>query len=725
MYNKTLWNLSLGMLAFLVFVVPANAMQILFQGGVNGAIGPLTEGDFARFQGAISKVREKNPETLLVSTGGILGPSPVSLKDGGRGILGLLNDLKLDVAMPGPHDFFDGAQNLLDRVAEANFPFVLTNTNPLSASVSASFPLERLKPYAFFEKNGKKVMVFGVICPSVAKDWPHWDPRITLITPLEAVAKYEAKAREADLVILLSNMSFRDNVLLLKKLKWVHVVITNPMTPDEAFFGESLDFGLRDGRRICWTIPGDPLPGLLTLTKKDESWETRRESCLKISEITPEPEIASHVIGLEEAAKRELEKSLESLTESEINDPNTALGNALRVKLNAEISLLPPGLCRSQKIPSTPTEWDIRSSFPYPDRAALMEVDGVTLSSIWMRRNEPLLGEWGFALIGLKETAGQLTVNGRQLHANEKYKVGTTEFIARGGFGLLQADPRAIKTQYVSDLLVSYFSEPSKKRLAEIRKIEKKPATKYEFSLSGSYSQLTFSDGAQAYQYTDPQAIYRGSDIPGLVGNPNITRNFNMHFQDVVEGASSEWMGRIDSNYCEFKGYKLNDSLVGKLRYQKLSLRQTWQPFADIDLEGTNLQPDVPDKRQPFFAKSVLGLSRNFSKDFKLFAGIAEMIRFSVDGKPSNSGLNIGYEYKSNPKNRVEVTSILSFFSSFENSRVSTYDGFISLKFPIFKRLMAIVKQSAFGWKDSNVAGMGCKMETFTGLGYDFSWRRF
>ncbi|MBF0407662.1 MAG: bifunctional metallophosphatase/5'-nucleotidase [Candidatus Riflebacteria bacterium] len=703
----------------------AGEISLLYQGGLAGAIGNLSEGDFSRLKNAVKQSKMKNSEMLVVSCGSMLGPSAISYTDKGKGVVELMNQIGFDAMAPGPHDFFAGAENLLERAADADFPFILTNLHQSNASQTIGIPLDRLKPYSIIERGGKKIIIFGVICPAVAQDWPGWDKRVGLENPVESLDKYKQLALEADYVVLLSNMSFKDIVLLMKKLPWINAVIANPMAPDEVFIGESLDFGLKDGRRVCWTVPGNSLPGIVRIVKNGNDMIVSREASLKAENIEPDNEVNLKISEIENTAAQILSNKLQPLNSSESADLIKTVLDAVRVEMNAEIAILPPGLCRIKKIPEHPAEWDIRASFPFPDRAALMNIDGKTLLAVWKRRNDPLLGEWKIAFSGISESSGKVTVNGRPVNLSEKYRLATTEYIAQGGFGLFQPENSAIRKILVSDLLVNHFNKSSEKRKNEIDRISRKPAIKRKFSLGAAYNQLGFSDGAKNFQYRDPQALYTGSDIPGFVGMERIQRNFDFHFENIVESASSEWIAKIDSAYSTMNKMKLVDSWKSKIRYQKLASKRVWRPFADVDFAGTNLNPDIAGKKNPLFAISTFGFSRKFSDALSVFAGIGKIFRFSMDGRPQNTGTNIGYDYSSKIFRNIETSSAFSCFSSTGGSEVKTFDGYISLKFPIFKQLVVIAKQSVFGWKDETVSGIATRRETFTGLAYDFSLRRF
>lgn len=721
--------LAMFLMMFALWIPQAFALNVLYQGGIEGSIGPLTGGNMAAFKGEVDDCKRSNPESLLVSCGNMLGPSLVSVGDGGKTMVRLMNECGFDVVAVGPNEFFAGFSTLLERIHEARFPVVLTNVSFGCAEGTEAPDTSLIKPFVWLERGGKKILVFGTICPTVEKDWPAWSCSVHLSNPVEALEKYRDEAAKADLVILLSNVSFRDTVILMQRLKWVNLVITNPMAPDEVFFGESLDFALRDGRRICWTLPNNPLPGCVSIEGGAAGNIPGAARPEPNSANPPDSGIAALVEAAEGAITASLSHQIAELSQPEISDPVAALLDALRGSLNAEIALMTEiSLAQVVKngLPKNLTEIEIRSAFTFPDKVALVPVAGAKLREIWNRRNDPHFAGAGLKFAGITEKDGKLIVNGRLLNPNDIYRVATTEYLARGGFTLLTPYPAGVRNETVVNLWVRFFAQKPGERAKIVRRVEKKPISKQILTLRGSFSQLDFSDEAAKYQYSDPKASYTGSDIPELVGARYRQKTFGLHWEGSSLKPDAELLGRFDSTYAQFKDYKQVDKWSSTWRYQKTSFNPRWLPFVEVDLAGTNLKPDMAGKRHPFLGKAVVGLARKNDDHLLLFAGLGRVFQFSADGAPQSNGVHLGYEYSCKIGGKMEFSSLFSWFSSPERDKVLTFDGNAGLKFPIFRQLSAQIRYSMFGWRDSTVGGgTATRAETFTGLTYDLSSRRF
>jgi hypothetical protein len=725
-------NIPLGILFvfMLALLIPSQllGLPILYQGGQQGAIGPLSNGNMAALKGEIDEARRNHPESLLFSTGSVLGSTLACQENGGQNLFAIMNRCGFDAMALGPHDFFAGFPSLLQRLVDVHFPVVLTNVTFDATQEQPARDTSGIKPYIRIERSGKSILVFGAICPMVEKDWPGWDPTVHLEDPVKSLEKYEEEARKADFVVLLANVSFRDCVILLKKLRWINLILANPMGPDEVFFGESLDFSLRDGRRICWTLPGNPRPNSLDIQFGSGKPVIGSPGPEPRAQAEDDQEIAEEVRQSEEAIKEKFSGILTRLTPDEMAHSIETILNGLRTQMGAELAILATsafGKSKGQFSSADLSEMEIRSVFPFPDRAALLQVDGTVIQNLWRRRNEHLLNETGISLAGIREVDGRLIVNGRVLNPKDKYKVATSEYLARGGFSLFSPDTSGLRPETIPELLIQCFTAKSNDRQVLVRRLESKPIVKQNFSVSGSYNQHSFSSGAAKYQYSDPKAAYRGSDIPGLVGNKHRQRSALLRWQGTILAPDYEWLSRLESAYGDFKEYKSVDKWNFTLRYRRTSFAPKWLPFGEMTLAGTNLKPEVDGKRLPLFGKAVIGLARKNDQNLHLFAGLGKIYRFSVDGRPENLGLNLGYEYTAKMLGKAQFSSIFSYFTSPEKDKVTTFEGFGELKVPIFSRLSAQFRYGVFGWRDSTLGTIANRTEAFGGFSYDLSLRRF
>jgi 5'-nucleotidase/UDP-sugar diphosphatase len=84
-------------------------------------------GGLARIATALKQERARNPHTIVAHAGDAISPSLMSSLDQGRHMIDLLGDLKLDVFVPGNHEFDFGPDVFKARMAEAGFPVLAGN----------------------------------------------------------------------------------------------------------------------------------------------------------------------------------------------------------------------------------------------------------------------------------------------------------------------------------------------------------------------------------------------------------------------------------------------------------------------------------------------------------------------------------------------------------------------------------------------------------------------
>jgi 2',3'-cyclic-nucleotide 2'-phosphodiesterase (5'-nucleotidase family) len=79
-------------------------------------------GGLARIAAALKAERANGRHVLIAHAGDAISPSLLSGMDRGAHMIDLLNDLPLDVFVPGNHEFDFGPEIFAERMAEAKFP---------------------------------------------------------------------------------------------------------------------------------------------------------------------------------------------------------------------------------------------------------------------------------------------------------------------------------------------------------------------------------------------------------------------------------------------------------------------------------------------------------------------------------------------------------------------------------------------------------------------------
>ncbi len=158
---------GVGSLGFLSFAQQKDRkhITILHTNDVHSHIEPFgpdhaqypNKGGVARRYSLISRIREENPNTLLLDAGDIFQGTPYFNFYGGELEFKLMSKMGYDAATIGNHDFDNGIDGLLAQLPHAEFPFLNANYDFSNTILDG-----QIKPYKVFIRDGIKIGVFGL-----------------------------------------------------------------------------------------------------------------------------------------------------------------------------------------------------------------------------------------------------------------------------------------------------------------------------------------------------------------------------------------------------------------------------------------------------------------------------------------------------------------------------------------------------------------------------------
>lgn len=164
----------------------------------------------AKVYSVIQKIREENPNTLLIDNGDTIQGTILSDDlyntnlDLKNPVIDVMNFMKYDSMTLGNHEFNFGLKLIDKMVEEAEFPLLAANA---TYKKDGSY---LVKPYIIKEVAGIKVGILGLTNPNI----PKWDgSKVTNLdfdTPLKSTEKHikEMKAEGVDLIILSTHMGY-------------------------------------------------------------------------------------------------------------------------------------------------------------------------------------------------------------------------------------------------------------------------------------------------------------------------------------------------------------------------------------------------------------------------------------------------------------------------------------------------------------------------------------
>ena len=164
------------------------------------------QGGMAGRSALIKKIREENPNTLLLDAGDIFQGTPYFNFYGGELEFKLMSEMKYDAATMGNHDFDNGLYGFYKMLPHANFPFICSNYDFKDTQLH-----EKTIPHKIIKKDGLKIGIFGVgveLEGLVSKinygETIYLDP----VKVANEKALFLKKEKNCDLVICLSHLGF-------------------------------------------------------------------------------------------------------------------------------------------------------------------------------------------------------------------------------------------------------------------------------------------------------------------------------------------------------------------------------------------------------------------------------------------------------------------------------------------------------------------------------------
>ena len=206
--------ISVGGIAISCTEQEVKQITILHTNDVHSHIDPFgpedgrnaNKGGVARRATLIQRLRQENPNTLLLDAGDIFQGTPYFNYFGGEVEFKLMSLLKYDAATLGNHDFDNSIEGFHNQLPNANFDFVCANYDFKNTILNTL-----VKPYKIFFKSGIKIGVFGLgielhnlVSPELFKETKYLDP----IEITKDISKELKENENCDLVICLSHLGY-------------------------------------------------------------------------------------------------------------------------------------------------------------------------------------------------------------------------------------------------------------------------------------------------------------------------------------------------------------------------------------------------------------------------------------------------------------------------------------------------------------------------------------
>jgi 5'-nucleotidase len=418
-------------------------------------IGPVDKGQnggLARVATIRGRVQAESPDTLLLLGGDTLSPSVASNTFKGEQMIAVWNSLKLDLAVPGNHEFDFGPEVFRQRVAESRFPWLADNMSE-RADGQAFGGMQRAQLRSF---GPLKIGFLGVITADTSQTSKP-GPAVQFTDPVATAKRTAARLRAqgAGVVVALTHLAMADDLRLAASGAVDLILGGHDHALMQSLAGHTPIFKAGSDARVVARI--DLVVDTETRHLKHIDWQMLPVT----ADIPEDPQVALVVAGYESQLATLLDKPVGETTvildarqeSSRLRETNLGdwLADIYRVSTGADAALVNGGSIRSNATygPGQLSKRDILSILPFENPIVKLDVSGSILRQAL---------EHGLAEVALSNESGrfpqvsgiryrydaskpagsrltQVEVGGVPLNDASHYALAVSGYIAGGGDG--------------------------------------------------------------------------------------------------------------------------------------------------------------------------------------------------------------------------------------------------------------------------------------------------
>lgn len=216
---------------------PSQTITILYTNDTHARLDPFPHnarqfaglGGIARRANVIKKIRQNQPNVLLLDAGDVFQGTPWFDVYGGEVDLKLMSEMKYDAMAVGNHEFDHELEGFAEAANAADFPILAANYNVAGTPLN-----DVVQRFITREIGGYKIGIFGlgieldgVVDKSLYGDVQYRDP----VVWAEGIAKSLIQYQRCDFIICLSHLGYKyDNgrisdLDLASKVKGIDLII--------------------------------------------------------------------------------------------------------------------------------------------------------------------------------------------------------------------------------------------------------------------------------------------------------------------------------------------------------------------------------------------------------------------------------------------------------------------------------------------------------------------
>jgi 2',3'-cyclic-nucleotide 2'-phosphodiesterase (5'-nucleotidase family) len=410
-------------------------------------------GGFAKLAAVVNAERAKGGNVFFVHSGDTISPSLLSGIDKGAHVIDILNQMKLDVMVPGNHEFDFGPDIFVERMKQATFPVVSSNVVMPEGGGPPNSAVNRI-----VEVNGVNIGFYGLTTEDTVEVSSPGDIVFTDSVDTGVDAAEDLRTAGADIVVAVVHTPI-DVDFALARADAADVILSGHDEHLLAYY---------DGRRVLtesgsqadWVVITD-----LTVNREEAdgkvtiAWHPEFRLVDTVS-VEPDPAIAEVVASYNaklDAALGEVVGKTETALDSRratVRSQEAAIGNliadAIRSTVGADVAITNGGGIRGDREYSAGidlTGKDVFSELPFGNKTVKLEVTGEQIvAALENGFSQVETGAGRFPQVsGLTVTADvseppgsrvvDVRVGGAPVDPAKTYTLATNDFMARGGDG--------------------------------------------------------------------------------------------------------------------------------------------------------------------------------------------------------------------------------------------------------------------------------------------------
>lgn len=456
-------------------------------------------GGFANIATLVKKEKSNNPHTLYVDAGDFFTGPYISTLTKGEAVIDVLNQMPLDIACIGNHEFDHGWQNMQTQLTKASFPIVNGNI-----FIQKTGSLVWNSPYRILNMNGIRIGVIGLHGKFAFYDTTSDE----MIQGLECrdeeeyLKKYIAALKDStDLILLLVHQgipgrqstsgttdvarNLQKDIELAQRVPGIDILVTG-----HAHQGTKEPL-LSNGTIIVSTDALGIELGKLELSydfQLDKIVSYKNQLNVIYDDEIPDDSITLLTINkwkerLKKITDEVVCKIPSSLTRS--YGEESPMGNLVSDAIleafpGTDMAFTNSGALRQDIAAGEVTVGSLISAFPFPNTVVICELKGEAILTLLEHgaglTNGILQMSKGTKLVydeskPIGQRVIEFTFKGRSLNKQQTYKVATSNFVADGGDGFLEFKNAATQ-QRTGEEIIQVMAKYLRKRGTYLPSVE-------------------------------------------------------------------------------------------------------------------------------------------------------------------------------------------------------------------------------------------------------------